>query len=204
MSVSPKRRRLSPNERKREILDAAYRLVLLEGVSTLTMEKIACEAESSKALLYNYFPNISDLLQALYKRELNNLQQQQLDALSKPYEFEEMVKRTNRINREHRSDRKLLIKHLEADARVKQAMAKTDQKNRSKVVEFLSEEILDNYKIPRDIAVTAVRLAMQYDEKDSLHALDSGDKQDEIWGAMMVGAMQELEKRFGKKGDNNE
>ena len=36
-----KRRRLTPDERRKEILDAAYALVLSEGISTLTMEKIA-------------------------------------------------------------------------------------------------------------------------------------------------------------------
>ena len=38
---STKRRRLSPNQRQQEILDATYQLVLAAGISNLTMEKIA-------------------------------------------------------------------------------------------------------------------------------------------------------------------
>ena len=194
---SHKRRRLSPSERKKEILDAAYKLILESGISTLTMEKIAAQANSSKALLYNYYSNISVLLHALYVRELNNLQSQQLGALTEPHEFEEMVKLTNRFNREHRSDRQLLIKHLESDTRLRQVMTRTDQKNRRQIVEFLSEEILSLYDIPKEVASSAVRLILHYDEKQPLRGLDPEEQQDEIWGAVIVGAMQELEKRFG-------
>lgn len=78
-------------------------------------------------------------------------------------------------------------------------MATTDQKSRTKVVEFLSQEIINNYDIPEDIASKAVRLALRYDEKEPLVNLNSSNQQEEIWGAMIVGAMQELEKRFGTK-----
>lgn len=199
MTQPAKRRRLTPDQRKTEILDATYNLVLSGGITTLTMEKIAFEAKASKALLYSYYPNISGLLHALYTRELNYLQTQQLDALTVPYEFEDMVKLTSRINREHQNDRQRLIKHLEADNNLKQSMATTDQKSRTKVVEFLSQEIINNYDIPEDIASKAVRLALRYDEKEPLVNLNSSNQQDEIWGAMIVGAMQELEKRFGTK-----
>lgn len=194
-----KRRRLTPDERRKEILDAAYDLVLSEGISTLTMEKIANQANSSKALLYSYYPNVSGLLLALYKRELQHLQSHQLDALTQPHEFEDMVKLTSRINREHMSERQLLIKHLEADTQLRQSMEKTDQKNRNKVVEFLSNEITDNYSIPQAIAEAAVKLALRYEDKQTLHGVGSEEQQDEIWGAMIVGAMQELEKRYGAK-----
>jgi AcrR family transcriptional regulator len=194
-----KRRRLTPDERRKEILDAAYRLVLRGGISTLTMEKVAKEAGASKALLYSYFPNLSGLLQQLYKRELNRLQKQQIESLTSPHGFEDMVKLTARINREHQSDRQLLIKHLEADATVRNTMARTDQKNRTKVIGFLSNEITENYDIPQDIAENAVKLALRYDEKEQLRSVKDDTQQDEIWGAMIVGAMQELEKRFGTK-----
>ena len=89
---STKRRRLSPNQRQQEILDATYQLVLAAGISNLTMEKIAREAGASKALLYSYFPNISGLLQQLYKRELGKLQAQQRAVMESPHSFEDMVK----------------------------------------------------------------------------------------------------------------
>ena len=194
-----KRRRLLPDERKKEILDAAYQLVLANGIATLTMHKVAEEAGASKALLYSYFPNLTGLLQALYKRELNNLQSQQLDALTTPHQFEDMVKVTEKINREHNGERQLLIKHLQADAAVRNSMARTDQKNRKQVVEFLSSEITGNYDIPQDIVESAVKLILRYNEDEQLRSIKDETRLDEVWGAMIVGAMQELEKRFGEQ-----
>jgi AcrR family transcriptional regulator len=194
-----KRRRLTPDERKKEILDAAYQLVLVNGISTLTMDKVAKEACASKALLYSYFPNLTGLLQVLYKRELNKLQSQQLGALTTPHHFEDMVKLTARINREHQSERQVLVKHLEGDTTVRNSMARTDQKNRKKVIDFLSGEITENYDIPRDIVTSAVKLILGYVDDERLHSAKDDTEQDEIWGAMIVGAMQELEKRFGKQ-----
>lgn len=138
--LSTKRRRLSPDERQQEILDAACQLVLADGISNLTMEKIANEAGASKALLYRYFPNSSALLRQLYKRELGKLQAQHLEVLVSPHSFEDMVKQTASINRVNQNKPQLLIKRLERD---------------------------------------------------------------EIWGAMMVGAMQELQHRFGTKKRGN-
>jgi AcrR family transcriptional regulator len=194
-----KRRRLRPDERKKEILDAAYQLVLANGIATLTMYKVAKEAGASKALLYSYYPNLTGLLQALYKRELINLQSQQLDALTTPHQFEDMVKVTEKINREHHSERQLLIKHLQADAAVRNSMARTDQESRKQVVEFLSSEITGNYDIPQDIVESAVKLILRYNEDEQLRSIKDETRLDEVWGAMIVGAMQELEKRFGEQ-----
>jgi AcrR family transcriptional regulator len=194
-----KRRRLRPDERKKEILDAAYQLVLANGIATLTMYKVAKEAGASKALLYSYYPNLTGLLQALYKRELNNLQSQQLDALTTPHQFEDMVKVTEKINREHHSERQILIKHLQADAAVRNSMARTDQESRKQVVEFLSSEITGNYDIPQDIVESAVKLILRYNEDEQLRSIKDETRLDEVWGAMIVGAMQELEKRFGEQ-----
>ena len=106
---------------------------------------------------------------------------------------------TEKINREHNGERQLLIKHLQADAAVRNSMARTDQKNRKQVVEFLSSEITGNYDIPQDIVESAVKLIFRYDEDEHLRSIKDETRLDEVWGAMIVGAMQELEKRFGEQ-----
>ncbi|MDG1204310.1 MAG: hypothetical protein P8N51_02945, partial [Pseudomonadales bacterium] len=104
-----------------------------------------------------------------------------------------------KINREHHSERQLLIKHLQADAAVRNSMARTDQENRKQVVEFLSSEITGNYDIPQDIVESAVKLILRYNEDEQLRSIKDETRLDEVWGAMIVGAMQELEKRFGEQ-----
>lgn len=199
---STKRRRLSPNQRQQEILDATYQLVLAAGISNLTMEKIAREAGASKALLYSYFPNISGLLQQLYKRELGKLQAQQRAVMESPHSFEDMVKQTVSINRVNQNKRQLLIKRLEGDPSVRTAMSKTDRRARTEVVKYLCDEITGSYDIPPNVAEEAVKLALRYDEQGPVGRQKNTIDRDEIWGAMMVGAMQELQKRFGTKHKN--
>lgn len=199
---STKRRRLSPNQRQQEILDATYQLVLAAGISNLTMEKIAMEAGASKALLYSYFPNISGLLQQLYKRELGKLQAQQRAVMESPHSFEDMVKQTASINRVNQNKRQLLIKRLEGDPSVRTAMSKTDRRARTEVVKYLCDEITGSYDIPPNVAEEAVKLALRYDEQGPVGRQKNTIDRDEIWGAMMVGAMQELQKRFGTKHKN--
>jgi len=51
-----------------------------------------------------------------------------------------------------------------------------------------------NYAIPAPVARKAVMLALGFDQEDERFQDD--EQMDEIWGAMMSGAMQELEKRY--------
>ena len=62
---SQKRVRLAPSERQALILDHVAEIVAREGVSALSMDRIGREAGISKSLVYNYFPNITELLRLL-------------------------------------------------------------------------------------------------------------------------------------------
>ena len=59
------RRRLSPEDRRNQILDCARQVILEHGLSTLTMERLAKQAEVSLPLIYKYFDTRLQLLQAL-------------------------------------------------------------------------------------------------------------------------------------------
>lgn len=192
--ANEKRRRLAPEQRVTEILDAAVRLVLTEGVTRLTMDRIASEAGASKALLYNYFPNVGDLLRQVYVRELKSLQRQQLQSLGDSPSFEDIVRVTERANRANADKRELLISRLSADVDIANAMKKIDRENRKTVVSYLSDKIQQFYQLPDEVAEVATRLALKYDIPPRLER-----HVDEVWGAMIVGAMGELERRYNKQ-----
>ncbi|MFZ9394908.1 MAG: TetR/AcrR family transcriptional regulator, partial [Erythrobacter sp.] len=65
---SQKRVRLAPSERQSLILDHTAEIIAREGVSALSMDRIGREAGISKSLVYNYFPNMTDLLRQLLQR----------------------------------------------------------------------------------------------------------------------------------------
>jgi hypothetical protein len=115
-----------------------------------------------------------------------------------------MVKQTASINRVNQNERQLLIKRPEGDASVRTAMLKTDRKVRAEVVKCLCDEITGSYDIPANVATEAIKLALRYDEKEQVGNQPNDLDRDEIWGAMMVGAMQELQNRFGTKKIGNQ
>ncbi|MEM7017035.1 MAG: helix-turn-helix domain-containing protein [Pseudomonadota bacterium] len=197
-SPSRQRKRLTPEERTHEILDAAMRIVIRDGVGKMTMEIVAKEAGVSKGLIYAYFPNLTALLQQVYVRENQQLHRQHLSSLKHPHTFESMVKITASINRASQDDRRLLIKRLASEPSIAAAMAEEDQRNRFNIVKFLSHEIIDNFDIPVPIAQHATALALRYDPETTGESTYSTAQLDDIWGAMMVGAMKELEKRYGQ------
>ena len=65
----PVRRRLSPENRRNQLLDCARQIILDHGLSTLTMERVAAEAKVSNPLIYKYFDTRLQMLQDLLARE---------------------------------------------------------------------------------------------------------------------------------------
>lgn len=65
----PGRRRLSPEDRRNQLLDCARDLIIKQGLSTFTMDKLAHEAGVSPPLIYKYFETRLRLLQDLLIRE---------------------------------------------------------------------------------------------------------------------------------------
>ena len=109
VSESPARRRLAPEARATQILDVAARLLMDEGFTEVSMERMGREAGVSKALIYNYFPNRNDLLRALLEREVGALRQTQVREVAAAENFHDLVRRTTRLYIEHMQARGLPI-----------------------------------------------------------------------------------------------
>ncbi len=60
-------RRLSRDERQRQLLDAAWKLISDEGTDTLTLGRLAAEAGVTKPVAYDHFGTRNGLLVALYE-----------------------------------------------------------------------------------------------------------------------------------------
>jgi AcrR family transcriptional regulator len=65
-SAAP-RRRLSREDRQRQLLDVAWRLVREEGSEALTLARLAEQAGVTKPIVYDHFTTRSGLLAALYQ-----------------------------------------------------------------------------------------------------------------------------------------
>lgn len=67
------RRRLSPEARREQLLQASAVVLARVGFDGFTFEEIAAEAGVSRALVYNYFNHRGELLAALYLRAVEPL-----------------------------------------------------------------------------------------------------------------------------------
>lgn len=199
METGSKRRRLKPDERINEILNAAAQLVVSDGIAQLNMERIASRAGVSKGLLYAYFPNVKTLLQAVLLREHQQAADAQLTAIAANTDFETMARATAHNNHQRFSDRGLLIERLRGDPEIASVMTAIDAKARAAVIDYLTKQVTTHFNIPVGIARTATSLAIGPGQHPMSFTPLQIKQMDEVWGAMMTGAMQELEKRFGKK-----
>lgn len=73
------RRRLSRDERHRQLMDTAWRLVREEGTEALTLGRLAEQAGITKPVVYDHFGTRTGLLITLY-REFDDRQTAQLQA----------------------------------------------------------------------------------------------------------------------------
>ena len=78
------RKRLSPEQRREEILAAAHRVFATHDPSAVTFEEIAAEAGVSRALVYNYFGDKGSLLAEVYRQAHDSLDHDLIDALGAP------------------------------------------------------------------------------------------------------------------------
>ncbi len=60
-------RRLSRDERQRQLLDVAWKLISDEGTDALTLGRLAAEAGITKPVAYDHFGTRNGLLVALYQ-----------------------------------------------------------------------------------------------------------------------------------------
>lgn len=67
------RKRLAPEQRREEIVVAAYRVFAAHDPATVTFEEIAAQAGVSRALVYNYFGDKGSLLAAVYAHAIADL-----------------------------------------------------------------------------------------------------------------------------------
>ena len=117
-----KRTRLAPEVRRSQILDDAAQLILEEGLSAVSMERLGRESGVSKALVYNYFPSREVLLASLLHREQADLDSRGIERALEAKSYEELIRQTTRVYLEHTSERGALIQTLLADPSVARLM----------------------------------------------------------------------------------
>ncbi len=89
------RRRMSPAERREQLLACARKLVEKNGFQALSLNDVAKAAGVARALAYHYFPNRRELIDALLMLEYQTFQERLTppDGLSMECQFEFLLHR---------------------------------------------------------------------------------------------------------------
>ncbi len=71
-SAKPRRRyaaRMPPEKRREQLIDAALSVIVQQGYEGVSIEAVAKVAGVTRPVIYDHFPNLASLLQALIERE---------------------------------------------------------------------------------------------------------------------------------------
>lgn len=200
VSATPRlRRRYSPEKRRELILDQTADIVARDGVATLSIERIGREAGISKSLVYAYFPNLTELLRALYQREMKQLRRRQSDAAVHAESIEQLVRSVTHAYLSYIEERGLIIERLQAEPSVS-ANHDPTAFDRDVAVDYLTDMVLRFYKLPRPIAraATDISFGLPAAAGSYLHRHNLEPKTlEDLTVAMIVGTFSDLENRFG-------
>jgi AcrR family transcriptional regulator len=192
------RTRLSPKARKSMILDCAAKLVAGEGVSAVTMERLGSEAEISKALVYNYFPSVTLLLQTLLTREYRHLRRVQLKAAESAETLEQLVRRVTKVYLSYISDRGLIIERLSLEPSVANS-GDPNKYGRDPAVNYLAEILCDNFNIDMEVARATVDISYGMPTAAGQYLIHNDinlQTIEDITVAMILGSYQAIQKRY--------
>ena len=92
------RRRLSPEDRRNQLLDCAQHIILSDGLSSLTMELLANKASVSNPLIYKYFATRLQILQELLIREYGAFRESLAEPDKSTTNYRDAVRRYVDIN----------------------------------------------------------------------------------------------------------
>lgn len=196
-----RRQRLAPEERAGKILDCAAKLILEEGFTEVSMERLGREAGISKALVYNYFPNRTVLLRALLEREIDLLHERQVLQAKKAKNFRDLVLRTTRFYVEHLRERGPLLQRLWAEPTVARTVTAKKFARRDEAMRYFASKVSEEYCLPKEVALAAVDMQMALTEAAAQHVSSSNEDVDfavDICVRLLMGGLQALARSHGE------
>ena len=150
---------MAPEDRQQLILDAAARIVVEEGVSAASMDRVASEADVSKPLVYAYFDNRSNLLSTLLVREYPAFQGSPVKR-GDDESFEELIRRTTLDFIDRFVAKGVLIQRLLNEPSVAADVLKKQAKGREATVKFFGELMEQEFDVPEGSGALIAELCM--------------------------------------------
>jgi AcrR family transcriptional regulator len=198
--------RMSPEQRREQILDSAVDLIVARGLSSCTLEEVAVQARISKPLIYKYFSRLQDLLKALVEREYHYLRRSGLDIFPRDMPYEELVHRSTLLAIEYLYERGPIIRLLASDRSVASLAHRQDRDERSNITEYYTKRRIDVYGMPKDVAtivstmtINAPILSARALKRNGISARRAA----EVWSDFIIGGNNAIAVKYGKHKASN-
>ena len=170
------RTRLSPADRREQLLGATKQYIVKNGLNSLTMDSIAKQANVSKPLLYKYFDTRLELLQDLLVSEDERRYTKIKRELASAAGYEQIVYAVVNHNFDERS-RGDVFQVLADQPDIDTALQSIRKTRRGGVGKMLVQAMMEEYAISRKDAQRMTRMASAASISAAEHyALNGGDR----------------------------
>lgn len=201
---STTRTRMQPQDRVESILSHAATLVINEGVTAVTIDRVRQLANVSRSLIYNYFKDTNELLISLFEQERKSFRQRQEKVVTKARNFEEMIRLTIRTTLQYYLDNGELIVRLTNEPAIANAVLQTEEEIawRNKVDSYYAKQFVDRYQIPEDIAITTFQILEGLAESAGLRVVgrvgeDGIDFLEEVTYTANMASLRAIGRKYG-------
>ena len=181
MTKSPARsarRRLSPEARQARLLQVAAGIVVREGLTSVSMQRVADEAGVSKGLVYNYFPSCQALLYQLLRSETTAIHEKQVAAARGVTDFVELLRVVTRVYLRHVAEHGHLLRPLMAEPSLMAELEREHRTARPRAVRLFSRLMHAQYRIPLSEAVAASDILMDLSGAAARRMQETGESPD--------------------------
>ncbi len=163
-----KRTRLSPEDRRIQLLESAKALILSKGLSSFTMEGLAREAGVSQPLVYKYFDTRLTLLRELLQRESSQFDSQLREQVSKAKNYDDLLRLFVSANFVQFSSSNIVYV-LREQPDVFSVIAENDRRQHRATAKFLVKTLADEFALTRQQAEQSVVLASGASQTAAAH-----------------------------------
>lgn len=158
------RTRLSPEARTAQLMDTATRIIERNGVHAASMKRVAREAGVSEAQAYNYFKSPQELLTAVARREIDEMNRLRIGEINKIKDPQTRITLSTLIYLREVERRGSLIQTLLNNPGVRQALRGERNTRRAASVGDISSRLEARIGVPSDIGkgVTTILTALTF------------------------------------------
>ncbi|MDD9889177.1 MAG: TetR/AcrR family transcriptional regulator [Gammaproteobacteria bacterium] len=157
-NILQKRTRLSPEARRKQILDVAKKVIASDGLQKFSLKKLVAMAGISEPLLFHYFSSGEDLLRQLLIREYDSYLDAIKNSLAKAITLEEVCRVFVARNYDHH-DEDIVMDMLLAEPHIATAVEARQQEHHKQRRKLLVNAVADDLGIKRKKAAMLVRMA---------------------------------------------